>query len=288
MPVRPSSGRADLDVRPSSPALARDLPMHEIFEASEWWEALTLAERAALTDVAVPPPSGEAAERAARRAIRWRREADLLDPLLFAERLALDGLEERAVPAPPRRARRQPAPTGEGPAPRLAGPPGSDLLPARPLPARQDRGPRRAGAAAPAHRRRPRPAAERVLANLPRRTPGLMAPDTIAARLLDSLRPAPRAGRASGPSPLELQVSLFEGQARRGTLRKRASRASSRCYASPPDALEILRRYPVLARDACRHAGQWVETSLEMIARFIADLEEILRRLCTGSGSRSL
>src|ERR1700716_3833791 len=33
----------------------------------------------------------------------------------------------------------------------------------------------------------------------------------------------------------------------------------------PAEALEILRRYPVLARDACLYSEQWAEASLEMM-----------------------
>src|SRR5437763_8288199 len=69
------------------------MPMDEIFGAPDWFEALTLAERAALGDPTLEAaPCPEALERATRKASRWRRETELLDDGLFAERLALDGL----------------------------------------------------------------------------------------------------------------------------------------------------------------------------------------------------
>ena len=68
--------------------------MDEIFDAPEWWEALTLAERAALLSAegVDEPLSQEGIERTQLRADRWRREADLTGDEIFAERLALDGL----------------------------------------------------------------------------------------------------------------------------------------------------------------------------------------------------
>jgi type 2 lantibiotic biosynthesis protein LanM len=259
--------------------------VHEIFDAPDWWEALTLAERAALPDVAMAVPAGEQAERAARRAARWRREADLLDPLLFAERLALDGLEEERflrLLAEPAVSLRQRA-AGRRPA-------WLDLLartysqPVPPLPARiGDLGvlellrPLIAGAHA------------RLLNGLGRiaaAAPGLMAPEALADRLLDSL--ILRLGRASERMlALELQASLFEGKLAGETPEARFQ-SFVETLRQPAGALEILRRYPVLARDACRHAEQWIETSLEMMARFIADLEEVLRRLVPGAAPGAL
>ena len=67
--------------------------MNEIFDAPDWFEALTLAERAALLGAGLDAtPSPESLERSARKVSRWRRESELLDDSLFAERLALDGL----------------------------------------------------------------------------------------------------------------------------------------------------------------------------------------------------
>ncbi|MFY9826196.1 MAG: hypothetical protein WAM82_32825, partial [Thermoanaerobaculia bacterium] len=67
--------------------------MDGIFDAPDWFEALTLAERAALLGAELDDAlSPEQRERAMRKASRWRRESELLDDGLFAERLAFDGL----------------------------------------------------------------------------------------------------------------------------------------------------------------------------------------------------
>src|ERR1700755_1191260 len=77
--------------------------MLEIFDEPGWYDALTLAERAALAGgrpgVSPPPePPPEEMARAIRKVERWRKEADLLDEALFAERLAADGLTPATFP----------------------------------------------------------------------------------------------------------------------------------------------------------------------------------------------
>ncbi len=248
--------------------------MQEIFDAPEWWEALTLAERAALPKEP-PPLSTEQAERAARRAARWRREADLVDPCLFAERLALDGLDEerflRLLGEPTAALRRR---AGERRPRWLETLARAYAQPVPPLPANhQDLGvlellrPLIAGAHA------------RLLEGLGRLA-AAVAPEAVAAALLGSL--LQRLGRASERMlALELQASLLEGKLAGDTPEARFQ-SFVEILRQPTGALEILARYPVLARDACRHAGQWVETNLEMMERLAADREEIVRRLAGG------
>jgi hypothetical protein len=253
--------------------------MQEIFAAADWWEALTLAERAALPDTDNGAlPSREQTERAARRADRWRREADLLDPGLFVERLALDGLEEerflRLLSEPASSLRQR---TGGRPA-WLALLARTFSQPSSPLPSRfEDNG----GLGvlellrpliADAHRR--------LLAGLRRiaaGAPEALAADDVAACLLDNL--ILRLGRVSERTlALELQASRIEGKLQGDTSEARFQSFIERLR-QPTGALEILLRYPVLARDACRHAEQWVEANLEMMERFAADRNEIVRRL---------
>jgi len=256
--------------------------MHEIFAAADWFEALTLAERAALLGPdagAVLPP--ERSERAARKASRWRNESELLDDRLFARRLALDGLTPDRflrVLATPATDLRQHA----------AVPPGWLRLLARiysqpspPLPAETEDG----GGLGILELLRPliADAHARVLEGLRRiaaGAPGLCAPEDLAVALLATLIRRLR-WASERALALELHASRLEGRLRGDTPEERF-RSFVDTLRQSDSALEILRRYPVLARDACRHADQWVETSLEMMERFAADREEIVHRLGAG------
>ncbi len=255
--------------------------MDEIFDAPEWWDALTLAERAALlpAEGCGEAPEPERMERAARQAGRWRREADLVDDAIFAERLALDGLT-------PDRFRRALAETPASLRRRTDGrPPWLELLartfshPSPPLP------PGTADDLGVLELLRPliADAGSRVLETLRRLAadrPGLLDPEAVAASLLATL--VRRLRWASERTlALELQIARLEGRLQGETSEERF-RSFVGILRRPADALEILRRYPVLARDACRHAGQWAETGLEMIERLAADRGEIVRRLLGG------
>lgn len=258
--------------------------MHEISDCPEWFEALTLSERAALLgseDEIQPPPA--AGDRAPRRAQRWRDESDLLDDTVFAERLAHDGLTpdrflrilaepasewQRRTGAPPAwleplaRAFSRPA------TPLLDGVAGSlgilELL--RPLIddglARLSEGLRRISAES-----------------------SRFAPGQIAAQLLETLLRRLR-WATERTLVLELHVSRLEGKLQGETPEERFGSFIS-SLREPGTSLEILRRYPVLARDACRHVEQWVTTNLEMMERFAADRGEICARFADGEdGSR--
>ncbi|HEX3551803.1 MAG TPA: type 2 lanthipeptide synthetase LanM family protein [Thermoanaerobaculia bacterium] len=260
--------------------------MDEIFDAPDWFEALTLAERTTLLGASPnATPSPERRERAARQASRWRRESELLDDGLFAERLARDGLTPdrflRLLAAPAtvlqQRANSRPA--------------WLQLLartfsqPLLPLPTEVEDGlgvlellrPLIADAHA------------RVLEGLRRiaaGTPGLLDAEPIAAALLATLIKRLR-WASERALALELQASRLEGKLQGETPEERFRSFVERLR-QPGPALEILRRYPVLARDACRHAEQWVETSLEMMQRFAADRKEIVRLLSAGADPGSL
>ncbi len=253
------------------------MAMDEIFDASDWFEALTLAERAALLGAGLDaPPPPEALERAARKMSRWRRETELLDDGLFAERLALDGLT-------PERFLRLLAEPAAGLRQRAGGRPAwlQPLAQAfsqdpSPLPSNGEEGlgvlellrPLIGGAYS------------RVLAELRRlaaEVPSLVDPEPVASALLETLIRRLR-WASERALALELHVSRLEGKLQGETPEERFH-SFAETLRQPGPALEILRRYPVLARDACRLAGQWVETSLEMMARFAADHDEISRRL---------
>jgi type 2 lantibiotic biosynthesis protein LanM len=254
----------------------------EIFDAPEWFEALTLAERAALFPSGYDdPPVAERVERAARKVERWRREAGLIAEGLFTEYLAQHGLTPDrllrilAEPAVGLRRRAGRCPTwldqlarvfSHAPAPLPASVEGHgglgilELL--RPL-------------IADAH--------DRVLAGLRQVDSGvsaLLASEEVAGDLLAALvRRLLQAGERA--LVLELHACRLEGKLRGETPEERFGSFVA-LLREPATGLEILRRYPVLARDACLYADQWVEASLEMMVRLVADWGEIVRRLAGG------
>ncbi|HET9228977.1 MAG TPA: type 2 lanthipeptide synthetase LanM, partial [Thermoanaerobaculia bacterium] len=238
--------------------------MREIFDDPDWFEALTLGERAAL--LASGPgadPLPERMERAARKLQRWRSESELLDDSLFAERLAAEGLPADRllhILAEPASGLR-PSPDWLKLLARSFSRPASEnghglgiLELFRPL-------------ISDSHAR----VGERL-----RQIPG------IEATLLKRLR-----GLAERALALELHASRLEGRLQGDTPEERfASFVSS--LKEPRTALEILRRYPVMARDACRHAEQWVEANLEMMERFAADRDDIVRLFAEGEDPGAL
>jgi type 2 lantibiotic biosynthesis protein LanM len=265
--------------------------MQEIFDAPEWFEALTLVERAALLGCADgdspvdgdPPAEGnppEAArrERAARTVARWRRESGLLDDRLFAERLGQDGLT-------PDRLVRVLAETAAGLRRRTGGQPGwlrrlarayAQPLPSLSAPIEE------AGGLGLLELWRPLIAdaharllgALRTVAAL---APAALDPAAVAAALLSTLlERLRRAGERT--LVLELHASRLEGRLAGETPEQRFASFVA-IVRDPAAGLEILRRYPVLARDGGRCADQWVAAGLETIERLAADRDDIVRRL---------
>ncbi|HEX4960528.1 MAG TPA: type 2 lanthipeptide synthetase LanM family protein [Thermoanaerobaculia bacterium] len=253
--------------------------MDEIFDAPDWLAALTLAERAALPDAVSAAPPPERLERAARHERRWRNETDLLDDPLFAERLALDGLTPerfRALLAEPLESLHR----------RAGGrPPWVEALAQA---WKNGKDGRETGELGVLELLRPliEDAYGQVLAGLQGTAPGLLDAEGVASSLLATLIKRLR-WASERVLALELQASAFEGKLAGDTPEERfQSFVATLCQ--PAAALEILKRYPVLARDACRHAAQWVETSLEMMARFAADRGEIVRHLLQGEDPGAL
>jgi type 2 lantibiotic biosynthesis protein LanM len=255
--------------------------MQEIFDAPEWFEALTLAERAALlASAGGDPPEPARLERASRQVARWRRESGLLDDALFAERLGQDGLTpERLLPVLaelPAALRRRAGGAGGRPRwlRRLAR---AYARPPRPLPTAVER----AGLGllelwrpviADAH--------TRLLGGL-RAAAGLASaaldPESVAAGLLSTLlERLRRAGERA--LVLELHASRLEGRLAGETSEERFASFLA-ILRDPAAGLEILRRYPVLARAGCRCADRWVEAGREMIDRLVADRDDLVRRL---------
>jgi type 2 lantibiotic biosynthesis protein LanM len=289
--------------------------MEGIFDAPEWLAALTLAERAALlaadgaNGAAAPVPQGIA--RATRTLERWRRESHLLDDTLFRERLAADGLtpdlfiRALAEPVAGLRRRLQGEPSWLQLLARAFAAPGASLPPASPLPAVPGEGDAAgvgdaefggdaegrgdAGDLDVLELFRPLIAGayERVLDGLQTieaAAPGVLDPSRVAATLLPAL--TLRLRRASERTlALELQASRMEGRLEGETPEARFRSFVVRLR-QPAAALEILLRYPVLARDAAGYAEQWVEANLETVRRYATDRGEIVRRLGGGRGQR--
>jgi type 2 lantibiotic biosynthesis protein LanM len=251
--------------------------MHATFDAPEWFEALTLEERAALLAFKPendPPP--ERMERAARKLQRWRSESELLEDALFAERLAAEGLSpDRLLPIL--------AEPASGLHRRACSPPDWLKLLARSF---------------------SRPASEngqgfgilelfrplisdshaRVRERL--RRISLIEAEAVCAGLLATLLKRLR-WMSERTLALELHASRLEGRLQGDTPEERfASFVAS--LKQPGTALEILRRYPVMARDACRHTEQWIEANLEMIDRFAVDRSEIVHLFAAGEDPGAL
>lgn len=240
--------------------------MHPILDAADWYEALALAERAG---GASRPGDGDP-ERAARREQRWRTETGLLDEGLLAERLASEGLTRevfrsllgetsedlrRRLPPPPWLAclseaySRHPAATGS---------PGL-LEPLRPL---LDSG------------------YARLRAGLDSR---FLDPDSVSAGLMAHLAERLR-WMAERTLVLELHIARIEGRLSGETPEERfASFAGS---LRGEGGLDLLIRYPLLAREACRHVDQWAESSLEILSRLAEDRERIVQELAQGDPGR--
>ena len=255
--------------------------MHEIFDSPEWFEALTLGERATLLasgPEGIPPP--ERMERAARKLQRWRSESELLDDALFAERLATEGL-------PPDRLLPILAEPTSGLHRRAHAPPGWLKLLSRSFSRPASENGQGYGILelfrpliSDSHAR----VGERL-----RQLPGIEA-EPVSAGLLATLLKRLR-WMAERALVLELHASRLEGRLQGDTPEERfASFVASlrQPGIAPGTALEILRRYPVMARDACRHAEQWVETNLEMIDRFAADRADIVHLFAAGEDPGNL
>ena len=250
--------------------------MRETFDDPEWFEALTLRERAALLASGPDDPRPERMERAARKLQRWRSESELLDDALFAERLATEGLSpDRLLPIL--------AEPASGLHRRACSPPDWLELLARSLSQSASENGQGFGILelfrsliSDSHAR----VGERL-----RQLAGIEA-EAVSAGLLATLLKRLRLSTERA-LVLELHASRLEGRLRGDTPEERfASFVAS--LKQPGAALEILRRYPVMARDACRHAEQWVETNLEMIDRFAADRGEIVHLFAAGEDPGNL
>jgi type 2 lantibiotic biosynthesis protein LanM len=242
------------------------------FDDPAWSEALSLAERAEILRRAPGEPPSERAARAAQRAERWRSETGLLDQARFAERLAGDSLtpelflhalaEPTSTPEPPEWLLdlSQAFARGTMLPPGLASNLGF-LEVLHPL----------------------------IAEGHARLTQGLRGPldaEAIAASLIRHLLERLH-WMVERTLILELHVSRLEGRLSGETPEARfASFIES--LRDREQALAILARYPVLAREASRHVTQWATIALETLERFAADRDDLVRHVFGGEDPGAL
>jgi len=251
------------------------------WQAAEWFRALTLEERA---EVLREGPGGDPglpadAERAERRAGRWRAQAPFSHDGLLARRLAADGLSSQSflyllgepdadlagrAGAPPRwladleQAFSNPAP---------------EAFPDSPMPAE----------ALPYLKllRAVQPVMDAGYSRLRQGARDLAAeggelpfdPETVSALLAEGL-PQMLILLLGRTMVVELNLAGREGRLTGETPEARfASFAES--LRDPGTALTILRQYPVLARQVVETVDRWVEVSLELLRHLRDDAPAI-------------
>jgi type 2 lantibiotic biosynthesis protein LanM len=266
------------------------------FASPQWWHACTLAERSATPVGGGParPAPAEKSARARRRFERWRDQPPFSGEATFAQRLALDGIDEAQFLAlldePVERLRS-----------RLPAPPGwlaqVETAFARPLPEPDDYpadapGDEVTTPESPALEDQVygliaivRPLIEEAcdrlqagVAALVANGPVPFAPATIEDVLLNNL-PDALLMRLSRTLVLELHVARLQGLLAGGTPEARFQSFVERLRRAD-DALAILAEYPVLTRQVVLCINQWLETSLEFLERLCADWTTICDCFC--------
>lgn len=272
-----------LDLGPGGGRAASEAALPPGLPEAGWYQALRLRERI--------PSSPELLrelpfdrDRAARRLERWLAQPPFSGDGSFDRRLAADGIERPGFLAL----------LGEDPESlrqRQGGVPGwlEEILaafreePGEPLPWPGEHHPRCGGSAAflvlvePLVRRscrRLRGAIADLAADAP---PGLQIDPDLALRdLLGRLASGLRHFLAR-TLVLELQVARLEERLQGETPEQRFW-SFVETLRQPGPALEILERYPVLARFVVEHLARWEAAALEMLRRLTADWEEIRGR----------
>lgn len=241
----------------------------------QWYQALRLGERVAADFQSLPFDR----ERAARRLERWQTQAPFSDDGFFARRLALDGLKPAELSVllgeePGSLRERQGSPPAwlleiEDAFSRPADPfPWHEAIPFDP-------------ASSAAFLVLVEPLVRRGCERLQRRIEALsgldLDPRATVRCLLPGLAMALRQNLAR-TLVLELQAARLEESLVGDTPEERFQSfiASLR---SPETALDVLGRYPVLARHVVERIARWEEVCGEMLERLASDWEEILQLL---------
>lgn len=249
---------------------------YSLCDRTDFYGALTLAERAALPE---RPAAGLPTEAARNRLQRWRSQPPFAREDLFARRLAQDGLDEEALLAllgEPREAlaRRVPKPPewlrDLDEAFRSAS---SDV--SLPFSEEMLREPetRFLSLASPLIERAERRVAEAAsaLAASGRALP--FDPATIVPLLFPGLA-AQLLWTITRVAVLELNVARLEERVAGATPEERFERFIE-LLRSPAEALEILARYPVLAQQLAVRIRNWSDASIELLSRLAADWDDI-------------
>ncbi|WNG54492.1 type 2 lantipeptide synthetase LanM [Archangium gephyra] len=247
-----------------------------------WSQALSLAERARSRQRVPQPPAPlpEELEQANRRVARWRTQAPFDEPSLWHERLALEGLDESGLLE------------------LLAG--RADLLSSRESPPEWLESLRLAYMEA-----------EAGLPTEPLSPDGLLAPVAPLVRwghqrLVDGMRRLASPGeplrfepeavgtallrqlerrlknRLARPLALELHIAGLEGRLTGDTPEARFASFVARTR-QPAEALELLGRYPVLARQLAGCVESWVRFGLEVLGHLQRDWAALCERFTPGA-----
>jgi type 2 lantibiotic biosynthesis protein LanM len=252
--------------------------MHPAWSASPTWcHALTLAERVASLsgDRSAYLPGGEEAESGRRRLLRWRSQLPFTTDSYFAQRLALDGIDEEQLVY----LLGEPVESLHG---RLSQVPAwlLELLEAFARPASAFASP---------------PPGEEILCFLDLVQPlidracdrlwaGVIAladtwptlpfdPETVVDVLLMNL-PEPLLTRLGRTMVLELNVARLRSSLDGDTPADRFQSFIRRLQQTD-EAIAILAEYPVLARQLSLCVTQWADVCLEFLERLCADWEAI-------------
>ncbi|MFL6334562.1 MAG: type 2 lanthipeptide synthetase LanM family protein [Pyrinomonadaceae bacterium] len=267
----------------------------DLLQRPDWYNALTLTERAALLRsgaLAVGREAKSEAESAGEFLREWRAQAPFQSDSLFAQRLAQDGLTETdfvhilaapaerlrdAIPAPPRwlcelsqaflstDARETQAP---GLPPELAGAQSTAFL----------------NAVTPLAIHFRARLSENIHA-LVRRRPEAPFDAATVLDLLYANVPAQLLGMISRTMVLELNVARLQGLLEGDTPAERFAGFAARLRESEV-ALALLAEYPVLARQLVLALEQWADSCLEFLARLCADRRELCRLFQIGEAAR--
>ena len=256
--------------------------MSNLFEEDDWYRAATLAERAATLTRTGEPAAGNAA-LAARRLERWRSQAPFQSQEMLRRRLATDGLSPEDFGILLGESRRQVRERFPDPPPWLA-----DLAEAFAAPPEE---------------------AARLGADDARRAGVVLVVEPVAIRARERLRAAARRiaeSRAGVPFDadkavevffdllldnlsraldrtlvLELHIAARTGRLRGGTPRERFGDFLAQLR-EPELALDLLRQYPVAARQAVESAERWVSFAFEVLAQLADDWDAIRKVFATG------
>ncbi|MGD2115069.1 MAG: type 2 lanthipeptide synthetase LanM, partial [Acidobacteriota bacterium] len=260
--------------------------MSRTMSRASWYRGLDLAERLdSLRRAGGPDPDGYDPELASRRIEHWRAQPGLDDDATWHRRLAVAELtdeELRTLAGEPPEALRERS--GETPAwmeeiSRAYSAPVGEPFPWPEDPAAQERSP-----FLPLVEPLVRSAFERLVTRARRlaatASDPLFEPDS-ACRALTAHLPESLALQLNRVLVVELHVAKHEERLPGDTPRERFAAFRSSLYRREV-ALDVLARYPVLARALVLRLDQWREASFEMLDHLVADAPELRRRFVEG------